>query len=632
MSPSPSLNHRPTNDSASNLSMSYQEQISNVGNLSSKELDFKTVSKHFVSQEDTLKLQGGDIARQIYHQLENGSDGSVNKMGTSPSSHHGGSGVASPVFLKDYPKRRTRSSSFSTYLSETRRESTASDINVPGGFRREFLINKSLQKNETPPNFLTRNFVEFLSIYGHFAGEDFSDDDGGSDSEETDLESAHGSSYEEVFDEESSLLNEPKEAPKGTASVLKTFFLLFKSLVGSGVLFLPRAFYNGGLSFSIFALTLFGVLTYLCYVVLIKSKKTMNLSSYGELGFKTYGKPLKIFILISIVLSQFGFVATYILFAAENMISFLGSVLPDGASAYLNTANLVLIQFVLLVPLVLIRNLTKLSLVSLVSSVFIIVGLVIIFYYSGVQLLTYGVGPNIQHFNSKNWSMLIGVAVTSFEGIGLILPIEASMAQPEKFPMVLFVGMTVITVLFVGIGTVGYSSFGDEIKSIIILNLPQSKFAVRSILVLYSLAVFLTAPLQLFPAIKILEALAFNPAVKTSKTKSKADSEGKLYRHSGKYNPQVKWLKNLFRSAVVAIICAIAYANASNIDKFVSFNGCFACIPLVYIYPPLIHLRTLKHKPNWTRQDYCLRVFDYVLFVVGIVAVVYTTYQILFKI
>ena len=39
---------------------------------------------------------------------------------------------------------------------------------------------------------------------------------------------------------------------------------------------------------------------------------------------------------------------------------------------------------------------------------------------------------NITNFNSNSWTMLIGVAVTSFEGIGLILPIQSSMSQPEN--------------------------------------------------------------------------------------------------------------------------------------------------------------------------------------------------------
>lgn len=586
-------------------SVSYEEQVSLMSNINP--IDYRAVGKHLVGPEETLKMQGGDVARYLYHQIEN-----ANKN-----------------------KGRTRSSSFSQYLTESRRESTASDINVPGGFRREFLINQSVQQNRAPPNFLTRNFVEFLSIYGHFAGEDFSDD------EDAESEYSNEEPYEDVFDEESLLLHErravplmPKKKrrpePKGTASQLKTFFLLFKALVGSGVLFLPRAFCNGGLLFSTITLTVFGILTYLCYVVLINSKKILHKSSFGELGYLTYGKPLKYSIMVSIIISQIGFVATYILFTTENMASFLLTIFDISVKK----SNIVVIQCILLIPLVLIRDLTKLSFTSLVSSTFIVIGLLIIFYFSGLQLVQNGMGPNIVQFNPTSWSMLIGVAVTAFEGIGLILPIESSMANPEKFPFVLSMSMVLITALFVAIGVVGYSSFGENVKSIIILNLPQDNVAVQLILVLYSIAVFLTGPLQLFPAIRIGESAIFNSRLfltKEQQNSTKAE-DGKLYRNSGKYNPHIKWMKNLFRALSVVVISFVAYLNADNIDKFVSLNGCFACIPLVYIYPPMIHLKTYGANQKLTTQDRLLKIFDYVLIVVGCLAVVYTTYQILFAI
>lgn len=579
----PSLNK----SRASSTSDTYSEHVANISN--SRDVDYKVVTKHFVN--DPLKLPGGDIIRHIQHQMEN---------------------------LEDMPSHLRRSSSFSGVSD--RRESSASDINKPGGFRREYLINKSIQENNQPPNFLTSNFIEFLSIYGHYAGENLTDDD--------DDENDENETFEDVFDEDSSLLtnerrpNFPKSIPKrkklaskkGTASVAKTYFLLFKSLVGSGVLFLPRAFYNGGLLFSFITLITFGILTYFCYYVLIQSKNELKLASFGELGYKTHGKPLKICILISIIFSQLGFVGTYILFTAEN----LGSFLNQKFNLKVTAATIVMIQCALLVPFVLIRNLTKLSFISLISSICIVVGLLIIFYFTGLNLLNNGLGPNIVKFNSNSWSMLIGVAVTAFEGIGLVLPIESSMANPEKFPEVLSISMILITSLFVTIGTIGYTSFGDQVKSIIILNLPQDNVFVQSIMILYSLAVFLTAPLQLFPAIKIGESVIFN----------KGQETGKLYR-SGKNNPQIKWLKNLFRAIAVILICTIAYLNADNIDKYVSFNGCFACIPLVYIYPPLIHLKTLQGN-HLTSKQRLLKYCDYSLITVGIITVIYTTYQILF--
>lgn len=505
-----------------------------------------------------------------------------------PSLKHQGGDITHNLKPDKTPTLR-RSSSYSKFIDQSRRGSTASDINIPGGFRRQYIINQSVKRNEPPPKFLTNNLIEFLNIYSNFAGEDFTDSDDGYEDIET-----------STVDEESLLLHEEVHKPKSLN--LKTYFLVFKALVGSGILFLPKAFANGGLLFSIITLNIFGVLTFICYILLIHCKNHLKISSFGELGYKTYGNGLRIMILISILISQVGFVSTYILFATQNFTTLFG----------ITELKLVLAQFALLTPLILIRKITKLSFISLVSSVCILIGLIIIFYYSIDDLASNGIGPNIIQFNSHSWSMLIGVAVTSFEGIGLILPIEAAMSNSQQFPKVLAISMILITLLFTSIGVLGYITYGDQIETIILLNLPYDNWSIKLILVLYSIAVFLTAPLQLFPAIKILENVVFN-----SKMFFK---NGKLY-NSGKYSPRIKWLKNTYRIIIVAIICTTAYLNFNHIDKFVSFNGCFACIPLVYIYPPLIHYRTT------TRKLY--KVLDLTLVSLGGLVVVYSTYQIL---
>lgn len=41
---------------------------------------------------------------------------------------------------------------------------------------------------------------------------------------------------------------------KGDASCTRTFFLLLKSFIGTGVFFLPKAFKNGGMLFSLICL------------------------------------------------------------------------------------------------------------------------------------------------------------------------------------------------------------------------------------------------------------------------------------------------------------------------------------------------------------------------------------------
>ena len=61
--------------------------------------------------------------------------------------------------------------------------------------------------------------------------------------------------------------------------------------------------------------------------------------------------------------------------------------------------------------------------------------------------------------------------------------------------------------------------------------------------------------------------------------------ENELFTRSGKYNPYIKWKKNVFRFVLVLICALVAWVGAGDLDKFVALVGSFACVPLVYIYP-----------------------------------------------
>jgi solute carrier family 36 (proton-coupled amino acid transporter) len=95
---------------------------------------------------------------------------------------------------------------------------------------------------------VTRSFVSFLELYGSFAGEDLAESE-----DETAIESDE--------DEESRLVGEARpllgrrkssrRAKKpGDASTTKSFFTLLKASIGTGIMFLPKAFNNGGILFS----------------------------------------------------------------------------------------------------------------------------------------------------------------------------------------------------------------------------------------------------------------------------------------------------------------------------------------------------------------------------------------------
>ena len=53
-----------------------------------------------------------------------------------------------------------------------------------------------------------------------------------------------------------------------------------------------------------------------------------------------------------------------------------------------------------------------------------------------------------------------------------ILPIENEMKHPQNFPAILYLGMIVVSVLYVSMGTIGYLKYGEMICGSITLNLP----------------------------------------------------------------------------------------------------------------------------------------------------------------
>ncbi|KAK5118833.1 hypothetical protein LTR62_000042 [Meristemomyces frigidus] len=528
--------------------------------------------------ESSLLLQGGDIHRDIF------------KIKARAAA----------------PKRSATFSANTARKPDLSAPTAAGDVHEPGGFRRQYIQRQSLQRSfSTVAAPVTKNFISFLELYGSFAGEDlFDEDDDDDDESAIEDEEAPREGEREGPPERRPLLGRRRTTKQfrreGDASTTKTFFTLLKAFIGTGIMFLPKAFKNGGILFSSITLVMVSLITTLCFTLLLQCRKQCGGGGYGELGGAIFGPKLRSLILASITLSQLGFVCAGLIFTAENLLAFAnamswasGSAQPFGVNA------LIAIQFIVLVPMALIRNISKLGPAALLADVFILTGLVYIWYYDIATLADRGVAPSVSLFNPSSFTLTIGSAIFTFEGIGLILPIQSSMKKPEHFAWLLYLVMGIITVIFTSIGALCYATFGDETKIQIISNFPQDSKLVNAVQFIYSLAVLVGEPVQLYPAIRIIETSLFGE------------------KATGKKSATTKWKKNLLRTVMMLACGGIAILGASDLDKFVALIGSFACVPLVYIYPPLLHYRGVAQ--GW------YKVLDLALMGLGVVAMVYTT-------
>ena len=480
--------------------------------------------------------------------------------------------------------------------SDTSRDFTPSEQMAPGGFRRQFLRrqNTRLQDVTTP---VTKNFVAFLDLYGSFAGEDLAESEdesmlGGEDEEQP----------SQTVGETRPLLGRRKSSKRhsmqGTSGTMKTFFTLIKAFVGTGIMFLPKAFRNGGILFSSMVMIVISLVSCLSFHLLLQCRQLCGGGGYGELGEAISGRKFRNIILGSIVISQIGFVCAGLIFTAENLYSFLEAVTKGPTPLSINA--LILTQVLALIPLALIRNISKLGFAALLADIFILIGLVYIYWYDFSALALSGIAPSVNLFNPRDFTLTVGSAIFTFEGIGLILPIQSSMARPEHFPKLLYGVMAIITVIFTSIGALCYATFGEETHVLIISNYPQTSGLVNAVQFLYSMAVLVGTPVQLFPAIRIIEAKIYGE------------------RASGKRSPILKWKKNAFRTTLVLICGVIAAGGASDLDKFVALIGSFCCVPLVYVYPAIMHLLGVARGRWWKGVDWAM-------IVLGLGAMIYTT-------
>jgi len=356
---------------------------------------------------------------------------------------------------------------------------------------------------------------------------------------------------------------------------MKASVSMLKSYIGSGILFLPRAFEHGGYLVAPALLIFFCLLSGYTSLALIKSREHMGKIPYGRLMEEALGHRMgRHMVDASVVLLQFGVVVSYVILISAQMQMLIKVVFDVTWHPW----KIILIEFFMITPLCWIRQIGKLAIPNVIAD--ILVGCCLLV----VLALVYDHLGHIDHIKMapyrgfRDTMICIGTLCFSFEGICLLIPINDSLKNSKKFPKVFFSVYTFLFMnyMFVGIGgALSYSNRPQDgvygTNAIILMNLNTLHPNVaRVIQVCYAIVLLFTAPLMCLPAYRIVELPVFGPPV------SKPPLRNRI-------------MKSLYRSLIMAIICLIGVIGYDFVDNVVSLVGCFSGCPLVFIYPCIAH-------------------------------------------
>jgi proton-coupled amino acid transporter len=416
--------------------------------------------------------------------------------------------------------------------------------------------------------------------------------------------------YRHLSEEIESIDTYPEASDADKANVCQTYFTFFKSFIGIGVLALPHGFKTAGSVFGVLMILMASTASWYCIGLLMETAdiveqqilegtvnpnllpdgvdqasappsatslpitpitpsedignkqetttsklKVGNDITYSDIGRAAYGSIGAKIVDFSIVVAQMGFSTAYLIFIGSNVEAALSTCVGPSSWATITA--------VLVCPLVWLKSLKKLSFGAILADFAIVFGLVTILTYAALNSGDTQRPPQdpAQAIGSSPM-IFFGTAVFAFEGAGIVLPMKQSMQEPREFSNILKNGLICVTTLYVFFPLCIYLSYGSVTKDMITENLPSGQLIVIFVELSYSLGLFFTYPIMMFPAVEILES-------------SRMYSTFKKFMRGKTYNddtvPSV-----LFRSCLV-LITLIAATSIPKFGTFVAIVGSVAC-------------------------------------------------------
>lgn len=372
---------------------------------------------------------------------------------------------------------------------------------------------------------------------------------------------------------------------------------LINSVIGVGILAMPFCFSKCGLLLGILVLVYSAWATYTSGDMLMNSAKAKKKKSYEYLSLACFGPQGK----FSVEFAQIGLmlgtcIAFYIVISSLLTDVFGDWWQEDSSEKDLLTLRqifTIILGFFIVLPLGLMRDLSKIAYFAYFSSFFYCFFISVVFYKSvSAGLLTFDWVSKVEWWVPSGIFRVLPIFALAFTCQSQLFIIYASMDNPPVSRMngIMRKMISLVASVYLVIGLLGYSMFASEVKGNMLLNFPND-FLLKIIKFGFALSVIVGFPLMIYPCRQSIFTCFVVSRLQSTYGALKNDESG---QSSGgqtmAYIPDA-----VFRALTLGIVIATMTVAliVENVETILGLNGSLMGSFIAFILPSLCYQKSL---------------------------------------
>ncbi|BBN05996.1 solute carrier family 32 (vesicular inhibitory amino acid transporter) [Marchantia polymorpha subsp. ruderalis] len=351
-------------------------------------------------------------------------------------------------------------------------------------------------------------------------------------------------------------------------------------LAGVGILSTPYALSQGGWS-TLGFLLLFAVICLYTGILLRKCLDAdPSIVSYPDIGQAAFGRKGRLLVSIMLYFELYCVTVEYLIMEGDNLANIFPFTDVNIGNSRISAHQLYIIfSGLIFMPTVWLRDLGVLSYISAGGVIAVLAILSTVGYVGAFEGVGFSHTGTLVNFSGL--PVAVGICAFCFCGHAVFPSIYRSMKNQEQFSKVLIVCFTAVTIMYGGVGVMGYTMFGDEVESQVTLNLPKTLISSRIAIWIILVNPFAKFALTITPlAVALEEFLPWSP-------KSKQFMVGSVC------------IRSLLVLSTIVVALAIPFFGL-----MMGFIGSFLSISVAVILPCLCYLQIYGRAGGISSAEY----------------------------